>query len=228
MPPCFAHVDELPSQAKDLAGRTFLCEQPGGRGVLPQMTSPLPPCRDLRCLLGRHRGIADPSAKPGSLTATCGRPSQTLSPAPSRTSPHLPRCQKYDPSLDPNKIQNGQEQTGKSRLQHLTAPPVDMRRRGAMLPETAQYTANYILSKPRSLTYDPLYSRRYVVPVLESFCTPHQGKGGYWMSPQRYHVAGSCWHAPKCHLVVFPGNTGFSDVPSSLLPGHCCLRNSLV
>ncbi|KAJ8385554.1 hypothetical protein AAFF_G00185080 [Aldrovandia affinis] len=102
-------------------------------------------------------------------------------------------------------------------------------RRRAMYPETALYVANYILSAPRASLYEPpYYSRCGKAPVLESFCTPHQGKGGYWMSPQRHHLSGTTWRDTHRRLVVFPGNTGFSDVPSTQLAGSCRLHHTLV
>lgn len=82
--------------------------------------------------------------------------------------------------------------------------------------------------KPHLSLYEPLYVRRYWRPELPSFSTPHQGKGGYWWSPQRYQEVGSTWKDTCRRRVVFPGNTGFSDVPSSLSAGYCQLRPTLV
>ncbi|KAJ8367789.1 hypothetical protein SKAU_G00078170 [Synaphobranchus kaupii] len=106
---------------------------------------------------------------------------------------------------------------------------LDMRKKRTMFPETALYVANYILSTPRASAYEPLYYNRYGrAPVLESFCTPHQGKGGYWMSPQRHHLSGTTWRDRHRRQVVFPGNTGFSDVISTLPAGYCRIRHTLV
>ncbi|KAG7226299.1 hypothetical protein INR49_003050, partial [Caranx melampygus] len=54
------------------------------------------------------------------------------------------------------------------------------------------------------------------------------GKGGYWWSPQRYQEVGSTWRDTRRRRVIFPGNTGFSDVPSSLDAGYCHLHPTLV
>lgn len=98
-----------------------------------------------------------------------------------------------------------------------------------MYPETAEYVANYILRKPSLSLYEPLYVKRYRSLELGSFATPHQGKGGYWMSPQRYQPVGTTWRgSTHRRLVVFPGNTGFSDVPSSQNAGYCRLHPTLV
>ncbi|KAG7334471.1 hypothetical protein KOW79_002878 [Hemibagrus wyckioides] len=97
-----------------------------------------------------------------------------------------------------------------------------------MYPETAHYVANYILSRPRLGLYEPLYVSRYRSPDLPSFRTPHQGKGGYWSSPQRYHPSGSVWQNLRRHHLVVPGNTGFSDVTSTKAAGSCRLRHTLV
>lgn len=45
---------------------------------------------------------------------------------------------------------------------------------------------------------------------------PGEGGGGYWWSPQRYQEVGSTRRDTRRHRVVFPGSSGFSDVPSSL------------
>ncbi|XP_078031549.1 uncharacterized protein LOC144467083 [Epinephelus lanceolatus] len=97
-----------------------------------------------------------------------------------------------------------------------------------MYPETAEYVANYILRKPNLNLHEPLYVRRYWRPELPSFSTPHQGKGGYWWSPQRYQEVGSTWRDTRRRRVVIPGNTGFSDVPSSLYAGYCRIHPTLV
>ncbi|KAF7710830.1 hypothetical protein HF521_009702 [Silurus meridionalis] len=97
-----------------------------------------------------------------------------------------------------------------------------------MYPETAQYVANYILSRPRLGLYEPLYVSRYHLADLPSFRTPHQGKGGYWSSPQRYQASGSTWRNLRRHLLVVPGNTGFSDVMSTNTAGSCRLHHTLV
>ncbi|KAJ0008822.1 hypothetical protein NQD34_016237 [Periophthalmus magnuspinnatus] len=97
-----------------------------------------------------------------------------------------------------------------------------------MYPETAEYVANYILRKPSLSLYEPLYVRRYWRSELPNFSTPHQGRGGYWWSPQRYQDVGTTWRDTHRHRVVLPGNTGFSDVPSSLTAGYCRRRPTLV
>ncbi|KAI3367902.1 hypothetical protein L3Q82_026729 [Scortum barcoo] len=53
-------------------------------------------------------------------------------------------------------------------------------------PSPGSYKPSLQLEKPRLSLYEPLYVRRYWRPELPSFSTPHQGKGGYWWSPQRY------------------------------------------
>ncbi|KAG5265844.1 hypothetical protein AALO_G00246990 [Alosa alosa] len=98
----------------------------------------------------------------------------------------------------------------------------------AMYPETACYVANCILSKPSLGLYEPLYVRRYRTPDLEPFCTPHQGRGHYWVSPQRYQASGSSWRNSHRRILVVPGNTGFSDVYSTQSAGCCRLHHTLV
>ncbi|KAB5582131.1 hypothetical protein PHYPO_G00183660 [Pangasianodon hypophthalmus] len=83
-------------------------------------------------------------------------------------------------------------------------------------------------SRPRLGLYEPLYVSRYRLPDLPSFRTPHQGKGGYWSSPQRYHPSGSTWQNLRRHLLILPGNTGFSDITSTKMAGSCGLRHTLV
>ncbi|KAM6973276.1 uncharacterized protein FYW47_003394 [Aplochiton taeniatus] len=97
-----------------------------------------------------------------------------------------------------------------------------------MYPETAEYVANYILRKPHVSIYQPLYVKRYRAMELGSFATPHQGLGGYWSSLQRSQAVGSTWRNIHRRLVVFPGNTGFSDIPSSQTAGYCRLHTPLV
>uniref|UniRef100_A0AAV2JBJ0 Uncharacterized protein n=1 Tax=Knipowitschia caucasica TaxID=637954 RepID=A0AAV2JBJ0_KNICA len=82
--------------------------------------------------------------------------------------------------------------------------------------------------KPSLSLYKPLYDCRYWRSELPNFSTPHQGKGGYWWSPQRYQDVGTTWRDTHRHQVVLPGNTGFSDVPSSLTAGYCRRRPALV
>ncbi|KAK1893797.1 Phosphoglucosamine mutase [Dissostichus eleginoides] len=78
------------------------------------------------------------------------------------------------------------------------------------------------------MKYEPLYVRRYWWPELPSFSTPHQGKGECWCSPQRYQEVGSTWRDTHRCRVVFPGNTGFSDVPSCLNAGYYHIHPTLV
>ncbi|GAA6070281.1 uncharacterized protein LOC116988266 [Tachysurus ichikawai] len=82
--------------------------------------------------------------------------------------------------------------------------------------------------RPQLGLYEPLYVSRYRSPDLPSFRTPHQGKGGYWSSPQRYHLSGSTWQNLRRHHLIVPGNTGFSDVMSTKVAGSCGLRHTLV
>ncbi|KAG7466002.1 hypothetical protein MATL_G00160210 [Megalops atlanticus] len=112
---------------------------------------------------------------------------------------------------------------------YVLITPLENMRRRTMFPETALYVANYILSQPRMSLYEPPYYSRYGrAPILDTFITPHQGKGGYWMSPQRYHLSGASWGDTHRRRVIFPGNTGFSDVISTKHAGSCHLHHTLV
>ncbi|CAB1448155.1 unnamed protein product [Pleuronectes platessa] len=63
---------------------------------------------------------------------------------------------------------------------------------------------------------------------FQSISHPHpRGRGGYWWSPQRYQDVGSTWRDTHRRRVVFPGNTGFTDVPSTLNAGYCHLHPTL-
>lgn len=53
---------------------------------------------------------------------------------------------------------------------------------------------------------------------------PTPGEGRLLVESSEVPGSGSCLQEHRRHSVVFPGNTGFSDVPSSLNAGYCHLH----
>lgn len=53
------------------------------------------------------------------------------------------------------------------------------------------------------------------------------GEGRLLVESSEVPGSGSCLQEHRRHSVVFPGNTGFSDVPSSLNAGYCHLHTGV-
>lgn len=72
-------------------------------------------------------------------------------------------------------------------------------------------------------------------PVREAFLVaraaqllhPAPGEGRLLVESSEVPGSGSCLQEHRRHSVVFPGNTGFSDVPSSLNADYCRLHTGV-
>ncbi|XP_032900703.1 uncharacterized protein LOC116988266 [Amblyraja radiata] len=64
--------------------------------------------------------------------------------------------------------------------------------------------------------------------TLESFHRSRLGLKDYWTNPQRAYSIGCLCRNTRKHVLVLPGNTGISDVDSTITPGLCQYRHKLI
>ncbi|XP_078279009.1 uncharacterized protein LOC144606612 [Rhinoraja longicauda] len=64
--------------------------------------------------------------------------------------------------------------------------------------------------------------------TLDSFHRSRLGLQDYWTNPQRAYHIGCVSCSARKHVLVLPGNTGISDVESTITPGLCHYRHKLL
>ncbi|XP_067863122.1 uncharacterized protein [Heptranchias perlo] len=64
--------------------------------------------------------------------------------------------------------------------------------------------------------------------VLDTFRRSRLGLQDYWSNPQRAYRIGSVSRNSRRHLLILPGNTGISDVDSTIKPGYCHYKHKLI
>ncbi|XP_078093345.1 uncharacterized protein LOC144508997 isoform X2 [Mustelus asterias] len=91
---------------------------------------------------------------------------------------------------------------------------------------------SYFDYKERMLTQYPMLRKTWRVNlggiILDTFRRSRFGLQDYWSNPQRGYCIGSVSRDSRKHLLVLPGNTGISDVNSTIKPGYFHYKHKLV
>ncbi|XP_069752406.1 uncharacterized protein [Narcine bancroftii] len=91
---------------------------------------------------------------------------------------------------------------------------------------------NYDDYKCRMLAQYPVLARTWRPNLgkvmLDTFRRSRLGLQDYWTNPQRAYHIGSVSRDTRKHLLILPGNTGISDVDSTIKPGFCHYKHKLI
>ncbi|GCC20501.1 hypothetical protein chiPu_0019062 [Chiloscyllium punctatum] len=129
--------------------------------------------------------------------------------------------------VSPRKLYTVDTSGGTSSSHYLRLP----RYCGHLEFESIRYPS-YFEYKQRMLTQYPMLRKTWRVNlggiILDTFRRSRLGLQDYWSNPQRAYRIGAVSRNSRRHLLVLPGNTGISDVDSTIKPGYCHYKHKLI
>ncbi|GCB74325.1 hypothetical protein scyTo_0003414, partial [Scyliorhinus torazame] len=129
--------------------------------------------------------------------------------------------------VSPHKLDAADTTDRLSRSHYLRLP----RYRNHLEFESLTYPS-YFDYKQRMLVQYPMLKKTWRSNlgsvILDTFRRSRFGLQDYWSNPQRAYYIGSVSRDSRRHLLVLPGNTGISDVDSTIKPGYFHYRHKLV